>query len=130
MSSNFDVSPRLEFTMARRARNDGRTWRADEQGVVVTKREVSVNRTVARAYQRALSARHRLSEASTKSGSSTRTTRSSDVAEGESSEASSSTRQDAVPSPEELSSLNRYLEYAPPMEILRWTVETYGGGLA
>jgi phosphoadenosine phosphosulfate reductase len=66
------------------------------------KREVSVNLTAAPAHQHAVSARHRPSKASAKSGSSTRTTRPSDAAEGESSEASSSTRQDAVPGPEGL----------------------------
>ncbi len=39
-------------------------------------------------------------------------------------------RQDAVPSPEDLSAISERLEDAPPMEILEWAVETYGDGLA
>jgi phosphoadenosine phosphosulfate reductase len=35
-----------------------------------------------------------------------------------------------VPSPRELSAINRRLEDARPMEILEWAVETYGEGLA
>ena len=41
-----------------------------------------------------------------------------------------SLHQDAVPSPSELSVINRRLEGAPPAEVLRWAVETYGEELA
>src|ERR687886_2793053 len=41
-----------------------------------------------------------------------------------------SSRRDVVPSPQDLSVVNRRLEGAPPMEILEWAVETYGEGLA
>src|SRR5919199_186754 len=101
MASNFDdllawCSRRLGGleTMAGRDELTDKAWEK--------KREVSVNLTAAPAHQHAVSARHRPSKASAKSGSSTRTTRPSDAAEGESSEASSSTRQDAVPGPEGL----------------------------
>ena len=39
-------------------------------------------------------------------------------------------REDAVPSPEELSAISERLEGAPPMEVLEWAVETYGDRLA
>ncbi len=41
-----------------------------------------------------------------------------------------SLQQDVVPSPGELSAINRRLEGASPMEILEWAVETYGEELA
>lgn len=41
-----------------------------------------------------------------------------------------SLQRDVVPSPRELSVINRRLEDAPPTEILEWAVETYGEGLA
>ncbi len=41
-----------------------------------------------------------------------------------------SLQQDEVPTPEELSAINKRLEGAPPMEILEWAVETYGEELA
>jgi len=39
-------------------------------------------------------------------------------------------RRDVVPSPQDLSVINRRLEGAPPIEVLEWAVETYGEGLA
>ncbi len=39
-------------------------------------------------------------------------------------------RQAVVPSPQELSAINRRLEGAPPMQILQWAADTYGEGLA
>ncbi len=45
-------------------------------------------------------------------------------------EALRSQRQEPVPSPEDLSHINGYLEGTPPEEILQWAVDTYGEGLA
>ncbi len=39
-------------------------------------------------------------------------------------------QRDPIPSPEDLSHINGYLEGAPPEEILQWAVDTYGEGLA
>ena len=41
-----------------------------------------------------------------------------------------SLHQEPVPSPSELSVINRRLEGAPPAEVLQWAVETYGERLA
>ena len=41
-----------------------------------------------------------------------------------------SSRRDVVPSPQELSLANRRLKGAPPIEIIKWAVETYSEGLA
>ena len=39
-------------------------------------------------------------------------------------------QRDPIPSPQDLSHINGYLEGAPPEEILQWAVDTYGEGLA
>jgi phosphoadenosine phosphosulfate reductase len=39
-------------------------------------------------------------------------------------------RQDVVPGPQGLCELNEYFEGAPPQEVLKWAVKTYGRGLA
>ena len=41
-----------------------------------------------------------------------------------------SLQRDTVPNPQDLWAINNRLEGAPPIEILRWAVETYGEGLA